>query len=261
MSMPLDDPKRKKTRDDNLWKWEFTWATQHGVDKMKCQCAKCEPRGKLVLLGIVRNHLILNGRHPLFRMWKGPSPTYHFDEKWVESSMVAINPMQTKVEVEVVDKAMNVNQLLDDLFQMPKEEHEGERVASFFSDHNVEGMEVAGMVHNAIKIMEELATLLESTPDQHNHDMGQGGVDNDIGLGEIGAPSIASDDDISIEANCLWETCQPLYNGARCMKLASTLLLMNVCTIHGISNKFMDELLTLLHKHLLPKDNLLPPSM
>jgi hypothetical protein len=36
---------------------------------------------------------------------------------------------------------------------------------------------------------------------------------------------------------------------------------MNVCTVHGVSNKFMDELLALLHKHLLPKDNLLPPSM
>ncbi len=86
-------------------------------------------------------------------------------------------------------------------------------------------------------------------------------MDNDTGLGETGAPSVASDDDISIKANYLREACQPLYNGARCMKLASTLLLMNVCTIHGVSNKFMDELLALLHKHLLPKDNLLPPSM
>jgi len=82
-----------------------------------------------------------------------------------------------------------------------------------------------------------------------------------MGLGEIGAPSIASDDDISIEANYLQEACQPLHNGARCTKLTSTLLLMNVCTIHGVSNKFMDELLALLHKHLLPKDNLLPLSM
>ncbi len=31
-----------------------------------------------------------------------------------------------------------------------------------FSDHNVEGMELAGMVQNAIKIMEELAALPES---------------------------------------------------------------------------------------------------
>ncbi len=52
------------------------------------------------------------------------------------------------------------------------------------SDHNVEGMEVTSMVQNAIKIMEELATLLESMPDQNNHDRGQGGVDNDMGLGE-----------------------------------------------------------------------------
>ncbi len=94
------------------------------------------------------------------------------------------------------------------------------------SDHNVEGMEVTGMVQNAIKIMEELATLPESMPDQNNHDRGQGGVDNDMGLGETGAPSVASDDDISTEANYLQEACQPLYNGARCTKLASTLLLI-----------------------------------
>jgi hypothetical protein len=71
-----------------------------------------------------------------------------------------------------VDEVVNVNQLLDDLFQMPKEEYEGERVASLSSDHNVEGMEVASMVQNAIKIMEELAALPESMPGQNNHDRG-----------------------------------------------------------------------------------------
>jgi hypothetical protein len=49
-------------------------------------------------------------------------------------------------------------------------------------------MEVVSMVQNATKIMEKLPTLLESVPSQHNHDRGQGGVDNDMGLGEIGAP-------------------------------------------------------------------------
>jgi hypothetical protein len=76
------------------------------------------------------------------------------------------------VEVEVMNKVVNVNQLLDDLFQTPKEEPEGERVASLSLDHNVEGMEVVGMVQNDIKIMEELATLLESMPHQHNHGRG-----------------------------------------------------------------------------------------
>ncbi len=55
--------------------------------------------------------------------------------------------------------------------------------------------------------MEELASLPESMPGQNNHDRGQGGVDNDMGLGETGAPSVASDDDISMEANYLQEAC------------------------------------------------------
>ena len=81
MSMPLADPRRQKARDDKLWKREFTWATQHGVDKMRCPCAKCEGRGRLVLLRTVRDHLVLNGRHPLFRVWKGPGQTDHSDEE------------------------------------------------------------------------------------------------------------------------------------------------------------------------------------
>jgi hypothetical protein len=105
---------------------------------------------------------------------------------------------------------------------MPEEEHEGEMVVNLSSDHNVEGMEVTCMVQNVIKIMEKLTALPESMPDQNNHDRGQWGVDNDMGLGETRAPLVTSDDDISIEANYLWEACQPLYNGARCTKLAST---------------------------------------
>jgi hypothetical protein len=57
---------------------------------------------------------------------------------------------------------------------MPQEKHEGERVASLSSNHNVEGMEVVNMVQNAIKIMEELTALHESMPDQHNHDRDMG---------------------------------------------------------------------------------------
>jgi hypothetical protein len=55
--------------------------------------------------------------------------------------------------------------------------------------------------------MEELTTLPKSMLGQNNHDRGQGGVDNDMGLGETRAPSIASDDDISIEANYIREAC------------------------------------------------------
>ena len=46
-----------------------------------------------------------------------------------------------------------------------------------------------------------------------------------------------------------------LYDGSRNMKLAATILVMNLCMVHGVSNNFADELFTILHCHLLPKEN------
>ncbi len=39
------------------------------------------------------------------------------------------------------------------------------------------------------------------------------------------------------------------------------MLLMNICTIHGVNNKFVDELLSLLHKYPLLPNNCLPSNM
>jgi hypothetical protein len=43
--------------------------------------------------------------------------------------------------------------------------------------------------------------------------------------------------------------------------LATIMLLMNVCQVHKVKNKFVDELFSLLHLYLLPSDNCLPPNM
>jgi hypothetical protein len=59
----------------------------------------------------------------------------------------------------------------------------------------------------------------------------------------------------------LSEACCPLYTRARCSKLSTTLILLNICTTHGCSNKFLDELLSLLHKFIPHVDNCLPPTM
>jgi hypothetical protein len=41
-------------------------------------------------------------------------------------------------------------------------------------------------------------------------------------------------------------------------KLAATILLMNLCTVHGVSNNFADELFTIMHCHLLSAGYTLP---
>jgi hypothetical protein len=58
----------------------------------------------------------------------------------------------------------------------------------------------------------------------------------------------------------LEEAIQELYKGSRSTKLAATILLMNLCIVHGVSNNFVDELFTILHCHLLPEGNRLPKN-
>jgi len=51
-----------------------------------------------------------------------------------------------------------------------------------------------------------------------------------------------------------------LYKGAKYTKLVATILLMNACTVHGVSNNFVDKLLILLQGHIFPQRNILPKN-
>ncbi len=55
--------------------------------------------------------------------------------------------------------------------------------------------------------------------------------------------------------------CEPLYKGVQCSKLVATMTIVNMCTIHGCLNKFIDELFSLLHRFILPIGNCLSNSM
>jgi hypothetical protein len=66
------------------------------------------------------------------------------------------------------------------------------------------------------------------------------------------------EEDPSFDPDALEEAMKGLYAGEKCTKLVATILLMNLCTVHRMSNCFVDELLTILHYHLFPEDNCLP---
>jgi hypothetical protein len=52
----------------------------------------------------------------------------------------------------------------------------------------------------------------------------------------------------------------PLFAGSRLSRLAATILIMNTCRVHRCSNQFIDELLGLLSKSVLPEANHLPKT-
>ena len=56
------------------------------------------------------------------------------------------------------------------------------------------------------------------------------------------------------------EALQKLYSSFRCTKLAATILPMNLCTVHGVSNNCANELFTLLHGYILLEKNSLPKN-
>jgi hypothetical protein len=69
-----------------------------------------------------------------------------------------------------------------------------------------------------------------------------------------------ADEDDSFNPQALEEAIRPLYRGARCTQLAATILLMNLYTVHGVTNGFADEMFTILNGHLLPAENVLPKN-
>ena len=52
----------------------------------------------------------------------------------------------------------------------------------------------------------------------------------------------------------------PLYEGSTLSMLCATLLIVNCCKTHGVSNAFMNELLMLLSMSILPVGNCLPKT-
>ena len=83
---------------------------------------------------------------------------------------------------------------------------------------------------------------------------------NNIGIAElVGETSMENEaEDRSFNPHALEEAIRPLYRGASCTQLVATILLMNLCTVHGVTNGFIDEMFTILNAHLLPKENALP---
>lgn len=73
-------------------------------------------------------------------------------------------------------------------------------------------------------------------------------------LGQIPNGQIGNNPAIDIAATL------PLFDGASLSMLSATLLILNCCRTHNVSNAFVNELLMLLNMSILPRGNVLPKS-
>jgi hypothetical protein len=184
----------------------------------------------------VREHLLRNNRHADFRVWRGPGSRDSSDDEWEQSFWVPTTHRTGKADVQV-----DMRRMVEETFQNANdtfilEERMQEVVVDAFA--------VADAVHD--NYMEDGVQDGEDVPDL--------GVQEPVGESAEGG----SDEASNFDPHMLEDAMKPLYRGAKCTELAGTILLMNVCMVHGVSNNFTQELFAILHGHLLPEDNCVP---
>jgi hypothetical protein len=200
---------------------------------MQCPCIECHGHRKL-LLKIVREYLILNGRDPNFRVWRGPGKRDLSDEEWEGNMCTRNQQLQVEPNSQVDMRRMVDNAFMEEPFPPDVEE----------------------IVHDVVTGAFDLG---DSVHEECNDGSREGDGASLLDQGVTSAEDIEGHENSDgFDPTMLEEAIQELYKGSRSTKLAATILLMNLYTVHEVSNNFADELFTILHRHLLPKGNILP---
>jgi len=104
-----------------------------------------------------------------------------------------------------------------------------------------------------MEIIEEAFVVADGLQEEANVRNGNNNEDKLLGnievdhelLGEVASKDVVPLDN-SFDLMALEEAIKELYKNSKCTKLVVTILLMNLCTMHGVSNKFANELFTFL---------------
>jgi hypothetical protein len=217
-----------------MWSREQQRARLLNLKHLHCPWGRVQ-----ILVKTVRGHLFRYGRRPLFMVWRGPGKRDSSDEEWEEEFWASSATNPTTVDAQVVTREM-----LNDAFQ--------------FVDDDVDLQN--RVQHEVLAASAAADSVHEEYSDGRSSSAHEGAdpVDMEELTGDTN--SVHEETDSGFDPEPLEGVLQQLYSGARATKLAATLLLMNLCTVHGVSNSFADEFFAILHSHLLPEENCLPKN-
>jgi hypothetical protein len=207
------------------------------LKQIHCPCSVCKGRRRY-LLATVREHLIRNGRDDNFRVWRGPESRDTSDDDWEDNFWGPAIERTREVDVQV-----DTRRMVQETFQGGNDfvtlEEKVQEVAS-------NAFVQADVLHN------------DYIENHFNDAANVRDISTEEPIGEIAEEGILEGS--TFDPQVLEDAIKPLYRGAKSTELAATILLMNLCTVHGVSNNFIEELFALLHGHLLPPDNSLPKN-
>jgi hypothetical protein len=233
--LPVHNRKRQQRRDDRLWRREQERTTLYNLKRIHCSCSKCKGRVQRYIPK-VKDHLIRNMRDPTFRVWRGPGESDTLDEDWEQEFRRPSKPHDGRID-EGLDMHAKVEDAFEEIDEAPAHPPTLEE-------------QIEDIVMDAFTVVNELAN--DDLP--HLDD-----ESDDEPLGDDGCR--AAEEDNYDDPLVLEDTIEELYHGAKSSILAATILIMTMCTIYGISNKFADQFFTLFREHLLPSENMLPKNL
>jgi hypothetical protein len=150
-------------------------------------------------------------------------------------------------QTEDVDPQVDTRQMVEDAFE------QADDVAAL--EDRVQDV-ILGAFTTADEVHADCARDSNSEDDVDDTCLDDTGLEEPLG----DCDTAEAAEDHSSNPQALEEAIRPLYRGARCTQLAATILLMNLCTVHGVTNGFADEMFTILNAHMLPKENVLPKN-
>jgi hypothetical protein len=235
--LPLTHPLRIARHDAKLWHREKARAAAYGISNMRCPCNICVGFHRRGVAGIGR-HLQIHGRHPAHRIWNSPNEYDSSDEEWK-----ADYDRSTHARLEEYDSHIGDGPSHGVPLDVPVDVPPTPVAAD-------DGIDVHHMMQDIFTIIDAAADDAHEA-EMHQPPVGEAadnGQDFEEGRFMFGAPE---------ERNAART---PLFPGSKVSKLAFVVMFMNICGNHNCPKVLQSELLTFLHKTVLPDGNLVPKN-
>ena len=237
----LSDPARIKRRDAKLWKRKIDNLCSNGGTQMRCPCSACGIRS-VSNFGPwkVLDHLSEFGRHPARRVWNGPDRDQS-DDEWSAAMDDGIACRQGEY--------WNRREEASEVHGVTSQDR---------SDTNApldQEVDIARMVQ---EIFQDLDSLQAEAAQENDEELIDRDQDDDMDE-HLNTTSEPLFEDFEWP-QAIEDASRPLYEGASTSKLGFTMMFLNICGQHNVPNVCVTELLSLVSKLVLPKDNIAPWS-
>jgi hypothetical protein len=206
--------------EDMIQETEFRVASERGYDSYLCPCRTCHG-GHRYSLQTIRTHLRI-----------------HKHDEMLNSSMLGGDPPsgypRDGLYLNGDDEPVNTSNVFDDADQ---ETAYAQQLDPF---HDVQ--------RNLFDAFDVGDRIREQTPHRDEVCDAEDFESNDMS------------DKLELLEEMYRHASKPLYEGLNVSVISTTIVIINMAVIHGVSNAYVDELLKYVATVLLPQGNMLPPS-